>query len=67
MLDCARAQNLKISLSSLDFWEEFKITLTNVFDENPGQLRDPSYEYIFKPFVELITILILQSKRSQIE
>lgn len=30
LIDCGTAKNLKISQISLDFWDEFKDTLTNV-------------------------------------
>ena len=33
LVDCAMAKNLKISLSSLDFWDEFKSTIVTVLED----------------------------------
>ena len=57
------AKNLKISLSALEFWDEFKTTITNVLEE---QLAQPEWEYLFKPYVEIFRVLIMQAQRSKI-
>ena len=57
------AKNLNISLSSLDFWDEFKSTIVNVLE---NQLANPEWEYLFKPYVEIFKVLIMQSQRSKV-
>ncbi len=32
LIDCANSKNLQISLSSIDFWDEFKNILVNIFE-----------------------------------
>jgi hypothetical protein len=38
LVDCCMAKNLRISLSSLDFWDEFKCTIVAVLED---QLAHP--------------------------
>lgn len=61
LIDCASAKNLQISLSSIDFWDEFKNVLVNTFEVE--ELAKPEWQYIFKPYVEIFRVLILQAKR----
>ena len=63
LVDCAMAKNLKISLSSLDFWDEFKTTIVTVLED---QLAQQEWEYLFKPYVEIFKVLIMQSQRSKV-
>lgn len=37
VLDVCRANNLKISLAGLDFWDEFKLSLKNVLTDEELQ------------------------------
>ena len=57
------AKSLKISLSSLEFWDEFKTTITTVLEDQLAQLE---WEYLFKPYVEIFKVLIMQSQRSKV-
>jgi hypothetical protein len=48
---------LKLSLSALEFWEEFKETIYENFDE----LKN--VEFIYSQFAELFKILLVQCKK----
>ena len=65
MIDCASAKNLHISISSIDFWDEFKNILVNTLEIE--DLAKPEWSYLFKPYVEIFRVLILQAKRSQVK
>ena len=65
MIDCASAKNLQISLSSIDFWDEFKNVIVNSFESE--ELAKPVWQYLFKPYVEIYRVLILQAQRSKVK
>lgn len=52
-------------MSSIDFWDEFKNCLVNTFEIE--DLAKPEWQYLFKPYVEIFRVLILQAKRLQVQ
>lgn len=65
LIDCTSAKNLQISLSSIDFWDEFKNVIVNMLEIE--ELAKPEWQYLFKPYVEIYRVLILQAQRSHVK